>query len=429
MRFTILTLFPEFFDSALRCGLMGKAAEDGVVSFSFVNPRDFTTDRHRTVDDRPYGGGPGMVMTLEPLCRALESLCPSDRLPGRILLPSPAGRPFDQAMARELAGKESITLVCGRYEGVDARLNDLFPITPVSIGDFVINGGETAALCVTEAVARLLPGFMGKAESADEESFSAGLLEHPHYTRPESFRGLDVPPVLLSGDHARIAARRRELSLAATLRERPDLLAEAPLDDRDAAFLQSCGRARLGRNLHVALVHGPVRNKKGEIGTVSLTNIDIHDIARVSRTYGLAGYHLVTPLRDQQGLAERVLRHWREGAGSRANPDRADAMGTVDVFPDLDSVVSAAAEKHGTRPFIAATSAGWARTTSMRRMRRILDQRPVLLVLGTGSGLAPEIMDRADGVLPPIRPFNGYNHLSVRSAASILMDRLLGDVY
>jgi tRNA (guanine37-N1)-methyltransferase len=425
VHFQILTIFPEFFDSALGCGLMQKAAAQGLVSFSFVNPRDFATDRHRTVDDRPYGGGPGMVMTPEPISAALESL----PAPGRIIQLAPSGVPLTQALAREFAREERLTLLCGRYEGMDARLNEIFPITQVSVGDFVLSGGESAALCVMEAVGRLTPGFMGKDESADEESFSAGLLEYPHYTRPEEFRGLRVPDVLLSGNHAVIAKWRRERSLLATLRQRPELLSEAPLDPADADFISGLSRKRLGKNLHVALVHGPVLDKTGKTGTVSLTNFDIHDIARVSRTYDLGGYYAVTPLADQRALAGRLLSHWTGGPGGAGNPDRAEAMRLVGVAADLDEVVSTLENACGERPFLAATSARGQGSLPFGAARELLKDRPILLILGTGSGLAPEIMEKTDGLLPPVRPFGRYNHLSVRSAASILVDRILGDAY
>jgi len=223
MRLTFVTLFPEFFASPLACGLMARAVQAGVIETACVNPRDFASGRHKSVDDRPYGGGPGMVMLCEPLAKALESIA----RPGRMLLLSPRGRTLDQALAAELASEEALTLVCGRYEGMDERLMHLFPLTPVSIGDVVLTGGEAAALCLAEAVARLRPGFMGHEDSGAEESFSQGILEYPQYTRPRDFRGLTVPDVLLSGNHAEIEAWRRAQSELRTRRRRPDLLGAA----------------------------------------------------------------------------------------------------------------------------------------------------------------------------------------------------------
>lgn len=335
VRFHVVSLFPEFFDSPLSCGLMRKGRDAGLVDFDFVNPREFTTDAHRTVDDRPYGGGPGMVMLPEPLSQALESI----EKPGRMVMLSPRGKPFDQRMAKELSAEENLTLICGRYEGIDERITEIFPIEEVSAGDFVLNGGEAAALCVMEAVSRLVPGFMGHVDSAEEESFGDGLLEYPHYTRPEEFRGVSTPEILLSGDHGRVADWRHKRRLVETWNRRPELLADACLLSGDIKFLRrlSAGaddesvRPGLGRNLHVALVHHPVLNKQGQTSAVSLTNLDIHDIARVSRSYGLGGYHIVTPLADQRDLAARLIGHWTQGRGSRAIPDRAEALGLVGV--------------------------------------------------------------------------------------------------
>jgi tRNA (guanine37-N1)-methyltransferase len=423
VRFNVVTIFPEFFDSPLGVGLLGKARERGILDFHFHSPREQTTDNYHSVDDRPYGGGPGMVMTLGPLVKTIRSI-PD---PGKVILLSPQGRPLDQKKCRELAAEPVITAICGRYEGVDARLEELVPLEHLSVGDFVLNGGESALLCLMEAVSRLLPQFMGKEESAHEESFSTGLLEYPHYTRPEEFEGKRVPDVLLSGNHSRIAAWRHEQGLAATLERRPELLDRAPLDSGDRRILGSRPRLRHGRNLHLALLHHPVLNKNGEIGTVSLTNLDIHDISRVSQTYGLGGFYLVTPLKDQQMLAKRLLSHWTEGHGRSANPDRAAALANVRVVDELDQAVEDIRSRCGTDPALIGTSARVGGGISVQGVKDLLGMEPVLLLFGTGSGLAGEILERASGILRPIRFLDGYNHLSVRSAVSVYVDRLLGD--
>ncbi len=438
MRFTILTLFPEFFASPLACAQLGKAREAGVVAVSLVNPRDFAEGRHRPVDDRPYGGGPGMVMMPGPLSAALASI----REPGRKLVLTPSGAPLTQELARELAKEPALTIVCGRYEGIDERLLESEGLTPVSVGDFVLNGGEAAALCLLEAVGRLLPGFMGKGESGDEESFSAGLLEYPHYTRPEAYQGLEVPEVLRGGSHAKVALWRREQSLKRTLERRPELLQTANLTGADLDFLRAQKRpASLGRGLTLCLLHHPVLDKVGKPATVSLTNLDIHDMCRVSRTYELAGVCFVTPLADQRELGERLLAHWTEGASGRANPDRASALRLGRMAASLDEAIGQVTESAGQAPRVVATSARThfrpARGRKQRPLafvppaavRRWLDEGPVLLVLGTGHGLAPEVLTRADAVLAPVRGLAAYNHLPVRSAAAILVDRLLGETW
>ena len=424
MHFNLITIFPEFFDSPLSVGLLGKALDKGVVTVDRVTPRSQTFDRHQTVDDKPYGGGAGLVMMLDPLARTLRSL----ERPGRILMLSPKGRPLTQAFAAELADEETLTLLCGRYEGIDDRLFDLFPVEPVSVGDVVLNGGETGALCVVEAVSRLLPEFMHKEESHQDESFSDGLLEYPHYTRPEEYEGVKVPEVLFSGHHAQIEAWRRVRSLETTLRARPELLAEAPLTERDVEVLRGFSRERLGRNLYLALVHYPVHNKFGEKVAVSLTNLDIHDMSRVSRSYNAGGLFVVTPLKDQQELAANLLDHWRNGAGSRANPDRAEALGSVWVRSGLEEVVEEIFSQTGQRPRLAATSAKGVGELTPGTVREWLREAPVLLVFGTGHGLAEEVMRLTEGTLRPVRWLDDYNHLSVRSAVSIVVDRILTDV-
>ena len=433
-RFHLVTLFPEFFDSPLSTALMGRAREAGVVDCSLHDPRQFSTDKHRHVDDRPYGGGPGMVMQGEPLARALRSI----ERPGRMLFMAPGGRPLTQQMVRELAHEEDLTIVCGRYEGIDARLLQLFPLEPVSVGDIVLNGGESAALSVIEAVARLMPGFMGKEESGDDESFSHGLLEYPHYTRPENFEGLTVPEVLQSGDHARIARWRRQESVRTTLRVRPEMLNEAPLYREDVQTLAETPRERPGRNLSFCLVHYPVSLGPKKIGASSLTNLDIHDIARISRSYAMGSFYPVTPLHDQLRVLEEILRHWTRGPGGIGNADRAQALGLVQPATSLEEAVAHMTAQHGTRPRLVASSAVWpakgkaskpeCMPMTPRDVRRWCDQGPVMLCLGTAQGLAPEVLEQCEGTLRPVR-FLGYNHLSVRSAAAILADRILGDYY
>lgn len=232
MRVDILTIFPEFF-AALDVSLLGKAREASLVEAHVHNLRDWTDDVHHTVDDSPFGGGAGMVMKPDVWGRALDEVLGAPPLEGGaraiLVIPTPAGTPFTQAGARELAGTEHLVFACGRYEGIDARVAEHYravghPVLEVSLGDYVLNGGEVAVLAILEAVTRLIPGFMGNPESVVEESHSEGLLEYPSYTRPASWRGLDVPEVLLSGHHAEIAKWRRAQSEGLTRERRPDLL-------------------------------------------------------------------------------------------------------------------------------------------------------------------------------------------------------------
>lgn len=225
MRFDIITIFPELFTGVLDCGILRRARESGLAEFRIVNLRDFAKDRHRTVDDRPYGGGEGMVFLPGPLFEAIEFCCAGTRAPDtRVVLLSPQGRTWTQTTAMEYALIGHLVLVCGRYEGIDQRVVDHRADAEVSIGDFILTGGEIPAMVVMDSVVRLLPGALGRRESSINESFATGLLDYPQYTRPAEFRGMKVPEVLLSGDHAAIERWRRERALEKTLLRRPELV-------------------------------------------------------------------------------------------------------------------------------------------------------------------------------------------------------------
>ncbi len=221
MKVDVITLFPGMFRGLLEESILGRARDRGLLEIGVHNLRDFATGRHQVVDDYTFGGGPGMVLKPEPIFAAVESL---RREGSRVVLMSPQGRVFRQAIAQQLSRLEHLVLLCGHYEGVDERVREQLVDDELSIGDYVLTGGELAAMVVVDAVTRLIPGVLGGEESTLEESFAAGLLEYPHYTRPASFRGWEVPEVLLSGDHARVARWRREQSLLRTLRRRPELL-------------------------------------------------------------------------------------------------------------------------------------------------------------------------------------------------------------
>ncbi len=228
MKIDILTLFPEMFCDTLKCGILGKAIEKGVVSINLINIRDFSRDKHKRVDDYPYGGGAGMVMTAEPLYHAINASKKGN--PGaRIILTSPRGKPFVQSKAVSLSKREHLIIICGRYEGVDQRIIDNMVHEEISIGDYVLTGGEIPALVIVDTVTRLLPGAIGSPESLKEESFTEGLLEYPQYTRPAEFMGMKVPEVLLTGNHKNIEKWRKKKALETTKTLRPDLLKETGL--------------------------------------------------------------------------------------------------------------------------------------------------------------------------------------------------------
>jgi tRNA (guanine37-N1)-methyltransferase len=240
MKVTILSLFPEILAAYFESSIMAKAVERGLFAYELVNFRDFAFDRHRTCDDAPYGGGAGMVLKAEPLALALDAAGASTK---RTLYPSPSGKPFTQRMAEELAEEEELVLICGRYEGVDQRIIDQYVDDEVSVGDYVLSSGEVAALVVVDAVYRLREGIITPG-SLEEESFSNGLLEYPHYTRPEVFRDRPVPEILLSGHHEHIRQWRLRKRLEKTMLYRPDLLTNRPLDDEETKIVREIKESR-----------------------------------------------------------------------------------------------------------------------------------------------------------------------------------------
>jgi tRNA (guanine37-N1)-methyltransferase len=237
MRIQVVSLFPEMVRTVAEYGVVGRAVKQNLLELGYANPRDFTTDPHRTVDDRPYGGGPGMVLKYEPVAAAIASARRALPDGSRVVCLTPQGRRFDQATARRYAALPGLVLLSGRYEGFDERIIEDLVDEELSLGDFVLSGGEIAAMAVIDAVARLLPGVLGDEDSAERDSFSEGLLDHPHYTRPETVAGRRVPEVLLSGDHARIARWRYQQALGRSFLKRPDLVRKLKLNEEQQALL------------------------------------------------------------------------------------------------------------------------------------------------------------------------------------------------
>ena len=421
--FTIITVFPQMFDSPLGHSILKKAREKGLIKTTFVDPRNYTTDRHRSTDDAPYGGGQGMVMKPEPLVAAIED-ARSKAPPARVILLAPQGRVFDQAAARRLSKEQEIVLICGRYEGVDERVK-AFVDEEISIGDYTLSGGEPAATVVIDAVARLVPGVLGNEISAVEESFTEDLLEYPQYTRPEDFRAMKVPEVLLSGDHKRIRRWRRERSLLLTRERRPDLYSKA-IGERS----EKGASGAISAPIYVALLHHPVYDKNGQVVTTAITNMDIHDIARSGCTYGLRGFFIITPVKALQRLALKIIDHWETGYGSQYNATRKEALALARICDSLDDAIIAIERETGNKPLLVATSARRSKEqrASFAALRDVLDKdtRPFLILLGTGWGLTEAILLQSDYVLEAVEGQGDYNHLSVRSAAAIILDRLLG---
>ena len=245
MRIKVLTIFPEMLRPMLETSILKRAIDAGLIEVELIDIRPFSELKHKNTDDYPFGGGPGMVMLAQPIVDAVES-CTGEAFHGKRLYLSPRGRTFSQKMAEELSRDDELLLLCGHYEGVDQRAIDLVIDEEVSIGDYVLTGGELGALVIIDAVARLIPGVLGSDESSEDESFSSGLLEYPQYTRPREYRGLAVPDILLSGDHAKIARWRRDRALELTYERRPELLENIEMDKKDRLFMKALREKREG---------------------------------------------------------------------------------------------------------------------------------------------------------------------------------------
>lgn len=423
--FHLISIFPEFFSSPLCTSLLGKAIQKNLVSVSLHNPRDYAKNPHRHVDDAPFGGGPGMIIQPQPVAEAIAML----PKPGKIILMSPAGKQLTPRLSRKLAQEENLTIICGRYEGVDARLQEIYPIEEIAFGETILNGGETAALAVMESVARFIPGFMHQPESLENESLSAGLLEYPQYTRPEKWGDKKVPEVLLSGNHKKIAEWRRQMSLTKTLMTRPELLDVAPLSHQDREYLSTIPRLRAARNLSFCLVHAPIKLDKGKTGISSLTNLDIHDISRISHAYGMGPFYILTPLQDQLSLAETIIWHWTKGPGSISNPDRAQALRIAQPVASFENLAEEAKNYYGEDPIYLVASAVWPKKhdpVTFKDILKICQAKPAIILLGTAGGLDLKSLPMEFLHMRPLR-FLDQNHLSVRGAAAIIADRILGD--
>lgn len=423
LTFTVITIFPQMFASSLGHSILKRAQEKNLVKFNLIDPRDYTTDKHHMTDDYPYGGGQGMIMKPEPLVAAIEAA--RNKYPkARVVLLTPQGRVFRQSEARRLANEDEVVLLCGRYEGVDERVKAYID-EEISVGDYTLSGGEPAANIVIDAVTRLIPGVLGNENSAADESFSDGLLEYPQYTRPEEFRGMKVPEVLLSGDHQRIKDWRREKSLEITRQRRPDLLSATHLTGTAPASIK-----RRRAPVYVALLHYPVYDKNHQVVTTAVTNMDIHDICRAGKTYGIEGFYVVTPVKPLQKLALKIIDHWEVGYGSQYNVTRKDALALARISDNLDDTIIDIEKDSGQKPLIVVTSARDTGTerTSFVALQDMLQSmtRPFLIIFGTGWGLTETIISQADYVLEAVEGDSDYNHLSVRSAAAIILDRLLG---
>ncbi|MDR3279191.1 MAG: tRNA (guanosine(37)-N1)-methyltransferase TrmD [Synergistaceae bacterium] len=414
----VVTAFPDIVRSYMASSVLGRGVASGALEVSVIDIRDFASGDYRQIDDYSYGGG-GMVLMSGPLEAAIDSAAPPDER--FVVYPSPQGVTLHQELVedlRRIAGTRRLVIVCGHYEGVDERFVERCVDMEISMGDFVLTGGELPALAIVDAVARLVRGVVGRFEAVREDSFFSGMLDHPHYTRPEVWNGDAVPGVLMGGNHGEIVRFRRRQAVRRTISRKPEAIARAGV----MPYLEF--------GVYVVQLHHPVLDRNGNVSTTALTGMDLHDVARVCRTYGVKKYIVATPLDSQRDMIHKIAGHWITGYGAEFNPDRAEAMKTIKTTRSLKQALGWVEEKEHRPPFTIATTArersdssSWL--TLKERILRV--SRPVVFIFGTGWGLSDEVMVSSDAVMAPILGGDdGYNHLSVRSAASIALDRFFG---
>lgn len=415
MKISIITAFPELMRSYLAASVLGRGIAAGRLEVCVIDIRDFAEGDYRQIDDYCYGSG-GMMLMAEPLSKALASVSAAAK--PYVVYPSPQGTHLYQELVEDLSRREHLAIICGHYEGVDERFTQKYVDMEISLGDFVLTGGEMPAMAIVDAVSRLIPGVVGKNSSVTEDSFYSGMLDTPHYTRPAEWQGERVPEVLMNGDAKAIDRWRRRRSVERTLDRRPDLAARAGMIPW------------LSGGAYVMEVHYPVLDKRGEKSSTAITGMDLHDIARACRTYGIKKYLLVTPLAQQREMAKRIAGHWTSGWGAEYNPDRKEAFSTLKIFASVQKALAWVGEREKKKPFTIATTAkrhaGAQHWLTLKREILRQDHSPIL-IFGTGWGLHDEVIESADAVMTPIiGGRDGWNHLSVRSAVSITLDRFFG---
>lgn len=418
VQISVITAFPELVRGFISSSVLGRAIASGKLEVSAVDIRDYAVGAYRQIDDYSFGGG-GMVLMPGSLEAALESV--AGREERCVVCPTPQGIPLHQELVEDLyrvSLAKRLAIVCGHYEGIDERFVERNADVEFSIGDFVLTGGELPAIALVDAISRLVKGVVGKERAVEEDSFFSGMLDHPHYTRPADFKGSVVPDALLGGDHAAIDAYRKKEAARRTISRRPDIIARA------------CIMPYLEKGAYVVLLHHPVLDRNGQKSTTAITGMDLHDISRVCRTYGVKKYFIVTPFAPQREMVKKIAAHWISGYGAEFNPDRKEAMELIKTSSSLGGALKWIEDREKASPFTIATTAkphsGGLNWTGVKR--RLLEiSNPAVFIFGTGSGLHEDVLSRSSVVMRPISGGNrDYNHLSVRSAVGIVLDRFFG---
>lgn len=427
MKVSVLSVFPHLYHDFLETSLVKRARESGTISFDVAGFSDFCKPKER-IDGPTVGHGSGMAIRPEVVQRAVDGLEQKHGKAYRIVL-TPQGKKLDQVKTVELAQvfqeHDHVMLLAGRYEGIDARAQTHYADLEISIGDYVLMGGDLPAMVLLEAVLRHIPGVVGKDDSVKKDSFSGAFIDFPTYTTPpREWKGRAVPEVLLSGNHAEIDAWRQEISASWTVREHFEWLRTHCTQSQEKKIA-----ARHIPPHYIALLHDEVIVQQGQVGTSSVTSLDVHDIARSGRTYGIKEYFIVTPLEDQQKIIAKILEFWEHG-GIEYNQQRHEAVKIVSLADSLENAIKKVEEQEGQRPLIIGTSArsvGHAELITYKDQQKIwATGKPILFVFGTAKGLAPQVLERCDYLLIPVEGFSDFNHLSVRSAVAIILDRWLG---
>jgi len=427
MKIAVVTLFPELYAPFVSTSLIGRAQEQGQAEIHISSLFDVCRPKER-VDSPTFGHGAGMVLRPEVIERAVDE---QEKLYGATykIFFSPQGRALDQEVLHELKAQadngKTLLLLPARYEGMDARVEEQYADCLLSVGDFVLMGGDLPAMMLVEGLLRLVPGVVGKPESVERDSFTGPFVDYPEYAEPVVWKDKAVPDVVRSGDHAKLAAWRREQAATKTVLHHFEWLRTHVSDQKD---IQDAGDRMPDH--YAVLMHDKVLLPDQQEGRSSVTSLDIHDIARSARTYGIKKYIMVTPLEDQQRIIQKLLQFWQTGVGVEYNPHRHEALERVVVVSSLEEAEEIIKKETGKDPVLVATT---ARPEQKDKAIGYKDQekvwalgRPVVFVFGTARGLAPSVLERADFVMKPLKGFSSFNHLSVRSAAAILFDRWLG---
>ncbi len=432
MKISILTIFPELYDAFLKTSIIARAQEKGLLQFNIIRFSDLCEPKVR-IDEPTVGPGVGMILTPSVVESAIE-IAEAKWGKGYKIFFSPRGTPLKQSTLKTVYSKIEpnnndsmhLILICCRYEGLDERVLETYADKVISIGDYVLMGGDLPAQVLLEGLLRLLPGVVGKKESVEKESFEGPFLDYPQYGLPVEWNKQVIPEVLRSGNHAIIEQWRKEKSIKKTVLERFDWLRKNKLSKNDKDLVRSFIPKH-----YVALMHNDVILKAfNKVGNTSITSIDIHDISRSSATYGIENVFLVSALKDQHAILEKFLDFWMSSEGKKYNTTRFEAIKKVVPAFDFDQVVEVIYNKEGKKPIIIATSAkiqSEVKSLDYYSQEVIWKQdRPVLFVFGTGQGLSSEFLQKCDYLFGPINGLIDYNHLSVRSAVSIVLDRWLG---